>query len=127
MKFATIENQKAMECEAWPATVVLHSHLEPSSDQTFNDRLAKEVGESMPFKGVYVPHPVYLSQDWDPRVIEKKINGPEYFLHESFLASSTFNWMSGLPGDIYSKWMRGDGQDSCRQPALMHPIKEVGY
>ena len=127
MTMATVEKEKYMQCEAWPSTVVLHSQLPPSSKLTFDEELVAELGSDMPFKGVFVPHPVYLSQPWEAEEIDYQINRRRYFRNEHFMAKSTFNWAADLPGQIYKNWTQGLGQDACRAPALMHPIKDVGY
>lgn len=127
MTLATVEKEKAMQCEAWPSTAILHSQLPPSSDLTFDEELAKELQDVFPLKGVFVPHPVYIQDKINGDEIDYQINRRRYFRNEEFMGKSTFNWKANLPSDIYERWRHGKGLDGCREPALMHPIKDVGY
>lgn len=122
-----VKRHKSLRCEAWPATVAFHGQLPPSDQQSFDASLAQEISSDLPFKAVFFPHPVYLSRPFTPEQLEAEINRPDYFTNEVFMEQSSFNWKSWLTADIYGKWRLGQGEDACRLPSFMHPIKMVGY
>jgi hypothetical protein len=125
MNLAAAETKKSMSCEAWPVTAVLHSHFSPSDslmyqpNATFLDKLP------FPFKGVFVPHPVYFDEIYTPKDMEDRLWVPEFmaFEHEDFMQGSSYYYTTHYSWKIYSDWKEGFGHGRCRKAALLHPIK----
>lgn len=127
MNLATVMKGKSMQCEAWPVTVALHSQLRPSSDQTFDTELAALLSDIFPLKAVYVPHPVYLGKQWSTDQLDDIVNGPSFLGNDYLMQDSSFMWTSQYSHKLYDNWRQRKGVDACRSPALVHPVKKVGY
>ncbi|UZJ55670.1 hypothetical protein CBS101457_004990 [Exobasidium rhododendri] len=127
MSLILLESNKSIRCEAWPATVALHSQMSPSPDQSFNERIAQELGDDIPFKAVYFPHPVYFSEPHSPAELELQLNRHDFLGSEGLMTKSTYYWSSSYTDAVYRRWRLRMGNDACRMPALLHPVKLVGY
>ena len=101
------ELRQATASEAFPATVALHYGL----------------------KAVFVPHPVYQERLWDPEFESKYFNAPDLFRQEDMFEGTTYYYRNWHARDVYMRWRNdektGSGEDICRKPLLLHPIKEV--
>jgi hypothetical protein len=127
MNLVLLQSNKSIRCEAWPATVALHSQLDPSAGQSFNKELAQELGQDLPLKAVFFPHPVYFSQEYEPAELERQLNRHDFLAHEDIMDKSTYYWSSSYAKTTYERWRHAKGADVCRKPAFVHPIKLVGY
>jgi len=107
MNQVNAEERQATAPEAFPSTVALHYGL----------------------KAVYVPHPVYMDREWDPRYQDKWFNAIDLFRQEEMFEGTSYYYRDWHARDIYMRW-RNDGksvpgEDICRLPVLLHPIKDI--
>ncbi|KAK0537291.1 hypothetical protein OC834_000863 [Tilletia horrida] len=125
MNVVTAEAKKSTHCEAWPTTLVLHSQLEISTEHSFYPEAGFTYSLPLPFKGVFVPHPVYFRHEWDPEVLHSRINRQDFYkkINEKVMRDTSFYYDGKHSKEIYMGWKKRD--DVCRAPALLHPIKRV--
>ena len=93
--------------EAFPATVALHYG----------------------YKAVYVPHPVYMERHWEPIFQNKWFNARDLFRVEDMFEGTSYYYRNWHARDIYLRWRNDEarvpGEDICRMPVLLHPIKDI--
>ncbi|KAK0549951.1 hypothetical protein OC846_003867 [Tilletia horrida] len=125
MNVVTAEAKKSTHCEAWPTTLVLHSQLEISTEHSFYPEAGFTYSLPLPFKGVFVPHPVYFRHEWDPEVLHSRINRQDFYkkINEKVMRDSSFYYDGAHSKEIYMGWKQKE--NVCRAPALLHPIKRV--
>lgn len=125
MNVVNAEAKKSLHCEAWPTTLVLHSHLPSSHDHSFYPEAGFTHNLPLPFKGVFAPHPIYFRHYWDPDVLHSRINRPDFYkkINEKVMRDSSFYYDGKHSKEIYVGWKQRD--DVCRSPMLLHPIKRV--
>ncbi|KAE8219093.1 hypothetical protein CF319_g7146 [Tilletia indica] len=125
MNVVTAEAKKSTHCEAWPTTLVLHSQLEISTAHSFYPEAGFTYSLPLPFKGVFVPHPVYFRHEWDPDVLHARINRQDFYkkINEKVMRDSSFYYDGAHSKEIYMGWKQRE--NVCRAPALLHPIKRV--
>ncbi|KAN0063781.1 hypothetical protein ACQY0O_003831 [Thecaphora frezii] len=125
MNVVNAEAKKSLHCEAWPTTLVLHSQLPTSHDHSFYPEAGFTHNLPLPFKGVFVPHPVYFRHMWDPEVLHSRINRPDFYkkLNEKVMRDSSFYYDGQHSKEVYVGWKAKE--NVCRAPMLLHPIKRV--
>ncbi|PWN28495.1 hypothetical protein BDZ90DRAFT_149698 [Jaminaea rosea] len=125
MNVVNAEAKKSLHCEAWPTTLVLHSHLPSSHDHSFYPEAGFTHNLPLPFKGVFAPHPIYFRHYWDPDVLHARINRADFYkkINEKVMRDSSFYYDGKHSKEIYVGWKERD--DVCRSPMLLHPIKRV--
>lgn len=125
MNVVNAEAKKSLHCEAWPTTLVLHSQLPTSHDHSFYPEAGFTHNLPLPFKGVFVPHPVYFRHHWDQEVLHSRINRPDFYkqIHEKVMRDSSFYYDGAHSKEIYVGWKANE--NVCRAPSLLHPIKRI--
>ncbi|PWZ03539.1 hypothetical protein BCV70DRAFT_154004 [Testicularia cyperi] len=125
MNVINAEAKKSLHCEAWPTTVVLHSQLPMSHDHSFYPEAGFTHNLPLPFKGVFVPHPVYFRHVWDSEVLHARINRPDFYkkINEKVMRDSSFYYDGAHSKEVYVGWKAKE--NVCRAPMLLHPIKRV--
>lgn len=126
MNVVNAEAKKSLHCEAYPPTLVLHSQLPMSKHTSFYPEAGFTHSLALPFKGVATPHPIYFRYLWSPATLDATINVKRFYSRVGgekvqFQSSHYYNAMHAK--EIYRAWR--DDPASCRQPALLHPIKRV--
>lgn len=127
MNVVNAEAKKSLHCEAWPTTLVLHSQLERSEDHSFYPTAGFTYSLDLPFKGVFAPHPIYFRHEWDPRELESLLNRQNFYekKNENLHKDSSFYYHSQHSKELYMGWKAGE--NVCRAPSMLHPIKRVDY
>lgn len=125
MNVVNAEAKKSLHCEAWPTTLVLHSQLPMSHDHSFYPEAGFTHNLPLPFKGVFVPHPVYFRHVWEPEVLHNRINRPDFYkkINEKVMRDSSFYYDGAHSREVYVGWK--EKENVCRAPMLLHPIKRV--
>lgn len=125
MNIVNAEAKKSLHCEAWPTTLVLHSQLPTSHEHSFYPEAGFTHSLPLPFKGVFVPHPVYFRHSWDPEVLHSRINRPDFYkkINEKVMRDSSFYYDGAHSKEVYVGWK--EKENVCRAPMLLHPIKRV--
>lgn len=129
MNVVTAEAKKHMHCEAWPASLTLHSQLPIGHGHSFYPEAGFTHMLPLPFKGVFAPHPVYFRHIWDPPVLHSKINVARLFPEASQLMRDSSYWANGAHArELYLGWRASaaqSGPEVCRAPVLLHPVQQV--
>ncbi|EPQ27122.1 uncharacterized protein PFL1_05403 [Pseudozyma flocculosa PF-1] len=125
MNVVNAEAKKSLHCEAWPTTLVLHSQLPTSHAHSFYPEAGFTHNLPLPYKGVFVPHPVYFRHFWDPEVLHSRINRPDFYkkINERVMRDSSFYYDGKHSKEVYMGWK--EKENVCRAPMLLHPIKRV--
>ncbi|WFD27571.1 hypothetical protein MNAN1_002570 [Malassezia nana] len=125
MNVVNAEAKKSLHCEAWPTTLVLHSQMPLSHDQSFYPEAGFSYALPIPFKGVFAPHPIYFRHDWDIYELNRLLNRPDFYekKNENLHKDSSFYYHAQHAKELYMGWKRN--ADVCRAPSMLHPIKRV--
>jgi hypothetical protein len=125
MSSLNAEEKKSTHCEAWPATVVLHS----SDQDIWRDAKVYQAGSTptlaRDMKAVYVPHPVYFGHHHTPSELYARLSMQGFYqkVNEKFMRDSSFYYDGGHARRLYLEWKRLN--DTCMASALLHPIKRM--
>ncbi|WFD31504.1 hypothetical protein MSPP1_002541 [Malassezia sp. CBS 17886] len=125
MNVVNAEAKKSLHCEAWPTTLVLHSQMERSEHHSFYPSAGFTYSLPLPFKGVFAPHPIYFRHEWDPSILHRLLNRPDFYKkkNENLHRDSSFYYHAQHAKEIYMGWK--NQEDVCRAPSMLHPIKAV--
>ena len=125
MNVVNAEAKKSLHCEAWPTTLVLHSQLPPSHNQSFYPEAGFTYTLPLPFKGVFAPHPIYFRHDWDLHELNQLLNRQDFYekKNENLHKDSSFYYHAQHAKELYMGWK--NNPEVCRAPSMLHPIKRV--
>lgn len=125
MNVVNAEAKKSLHCEAWPTTLVLHSQMPLSHNHSFYPEAGFSYTLSIPFKGVFAPHPIYFRHEWDIHELNRLLNRQDFYekKNENLHKDSSFYYHAQHAKELYMGWKKN--ADVCRAPSLLHPIKRV--
>jgi len=103
---------RAMMSEMWPSTLAFHHGL----------------------KTVYVPHPVFLDEEWSEAELQSTFNGGRngrvggsagsIINHETLFARATWYWDARFPLQLYGDWM-ASAFDQTRHSKVCDPCMQL--
>jgi hypothetical protein len=122
MSTINAEEKMSAQCEAWPATIVLHSNQAIWSDpKVYKANSTTSLAKNM--KAVYVPHPNYFRHRWSPSELYNRLSMHDIYrkVNEKILRDSSFYYDAGNAKELYMEWK--NDTNACMAPALLHPVK----
>lgn len=120
MNILNAEEKKSTHCEAWPATVVLHSNQDVWQDgSVYASNLTTSLARSM--KAVYVPHPVYFTHKWPQEELSTVLKKPNFHakVNERVMRGASF-YDASASRRFYAQW--ADSGATCMAPTLVSGV-----
>ena len=120
MSVLNAEEKKSTHCEAWPATVVLHSNQDVWEDgSVYASNLTASLARGM--KAVYVLHPVYFTHKWPQEELSAVLKKPDFHakVNERVMSGASF-YDASASRRFYAQW--AGAAATCMAPTLVSAV-----